>query len=156
MLQSFSVIAPDRSRVSGVRSEWHSRGQRFDPAYLHQNRKIRICLPWATGSGFSFPCMKRHRPGAESAAAVSARYRRRFSVHTARISSRRENLQFQHFSSERKFLQFQQCLSVCYSFQQSCHGAWYTAENWRRSAPKQAHICGRKSCFCKLLIFSSF
>ena len=41
---------------------WHSRGQRFDPAYLHQNRKIRICLPWATGSGFSFPCMKQHSP----------------------------------------------------------------------------------------------
>ena len=39
MLQSFSVIAPDRSRVSGVRSEWHSRGQRFDPAYLHQNKQ---------------------------------------------------------------------------------------------------------------------
>ena len=37
--QSFSVIAPDRSRVSGVRSEWHSRGQRFDPAYLHHKRR---------------------------------------------------------------------------------------------------------------------
>ena len=39
MLQLFSVIVPDRSRVSGVRSEWHSRGQRFDPAYLHQKER---------------------------------------------------------------------------------------------------------------------
>lgn len=57
------------------------------------------------------------------------------------ISNRRKFQQFQHFSSGRKFLQFQQCLRVCYRFQQSCHVTKLTAENRRRFAPKYAHIC---------------
>lgn len=57
------------------------------------------------------------------------------------ISNQRKFQQFQHFSSGRKFLQFQQCLRVCYSFQQSCHVTKLTAENRRRFAPKYAHIC---------------
>ena len=59
------VAQLDRASDSG------SEGWGFESLRAYQNREIRICLPWATDSGFSFPCMKRHRPGAESAAAAS-------------------------------------------------------------------------------------
>ena len=113
----------------------------FDSHYPYQNREIRICLPWATDSGFSFPCMKRHRPGAESAAAVSPRYRRRFSAHTARISSGREKDDFRHFSSRRKKDEIYHCFRPCNDFYHPCHVASFCGKNRRCFAPKQVHIC---------------
>ena len=47
-------------KVSGAGS--HCGGRRFESDQVHQIEKIRICLPLATGSGFSFPCMKQHNP----------------------------------------------------------------------------------------------
>ena len=38
---------------AGRALEWHSRGQRFDPAYLHQTRPIRTTRPWSSSS---VPC----------------------------------------------------------------------------------------------------
>ena len=40
--------------VSFALNLWHSRGQRFDPAYLHQSNIIRTCSPSGTGSGLLF------------------------------------------------------------------------------------------------------
>ena len=35
--------------VMGLVSEWHSRGQRFDPAYLHQTNETRFCVSFLFG-----------------------------------------------------------------------------------------------------------
>ena len=37
-------------------------GRGFESLQPYQIEKIRTCLPLATGSGFSFPCMKQHNP----------------------------------------------------------------------------------------------
>ena len=34
--------------------KWHSRGQRFDPAYLHHNKQIRTLCRLAMGSDLLF------------------------------------------------------------------------------------------------------
>ena len=42
--------------MSGRALEWHSRGQRFDPAYLHQTKPVGLCLQ-------VFPIFPIHRRG---------------------------------------------------------------------------------------------
>ena len=42
------------NRSLGRALEWHSRGQRFDPAYLHQNNIIRTFIQLETGSDLLF------------------------------------------------------------------------------------------------------
>ena len=37
-----------------IKSEWHSRGQRFDPAYLHHRGYIRTCSLSGMGSDIFF------------------------------------------------------------------------------------------------------
>ena len=32
---------------AGRALEWHSRGQRFDPAYLHESRTINLLIIWS-------------------------------------------------------------------------------------------------------------
>ena len=118
LLLRYAAVA-QLDRVFG----YEPKGRGFESLQPYQNRKIRICLPWATDSGFSFPCMKRHRSGAESAAAVSPRCRRRFSVHTARISSGREKDDFHHFSSRRKKDEIYHCFRPCNDFYHPCHAA---------------------------------
>ena len=44
-------LSQNRDIVNNFAPEWHSRGQRFDPAYLHQSNIIRTCFPSGTGSG---------------------------------------------------------------------------------------------------------
>ena len=41
------------------------------------------------------------------------------------------------------------------SFQHACHTGQQSAENWRRFAPKYAHISDKKSWFCKMVIFTT-
>ncbi|MBM6887030.1 hypothetical protein [Pseudoflavonifractor phocaeensis] len=47
-------------------------------------------------------------------------------------------------------------IAARYSFQHACHATSNRAENWRRVAPKYAHICRKKSRICKMLIFTIF
>ena len=59
---SHPLLGGSLHACTGRALEWHSRGQRFDPAYLHQNAKIRTCLLLAMGSDFSYICMNWNRP----------------------------------------------------------------------------------------------
>jgi len=47
----FRVISSgSKTENVGRALEWHSRGQRFDPAYLHQSNKIRTFFQLEKGS----------------------------------------------------------------------------------------------------------
>ena len=46
-------------------------------------------------------------------------------------------------------------IAARYSFQHACHVTAKNAENWRRFTPKYAHICLKKSWFCKMVIFTT-
>ena len=49
--------------------EWHSRGQRFDPAYLHQSKKIRTTSSQSEmGSDFALSLMISHSAGETASA----------------------------------------------------------------------------------------
>ena len=47
-------------------------------------------------------------------------------------------------------------IAARYSFQHACHVTRKNDENCRRSAPKYAHICRKKSRICKMLKFIIF
>lgn len=47
-------LSQNRDIVNNFAPEWHSRGQRFDPAYLHQSNIIRTFSPSGTGSDLLF------------------------------------------------------------------------------------------------------